>query len=218
MHETSQTSIRGRVTVTELVVVVIVLAVLASMLVPALRRSREEARRIRCPHHLIELAKGMAMYLEAYGDKRWYPCPLGRGQTPGNYNGAEWLASLYWTRVVPDPSVFICPASPDDNDDGHQLGCDRAIPGLFGSQTVGYAGMHYYSMRDDAGNPVPGAIPADYPPNLPMACDDSQGESNHGSGFHIVFFDLHTEGREDYMFDYKPWVGKEDDLLRDLRN
>jgi len=164
------------------------------------------------------------MYLDAFGDRRWYPCPLGRGKTQGNYNGAEWLASLYWTGVIADPEVFICPSSGDDNDGGRQLGRDRAIPGLFGSQTVSYAGLHYYSLRDDEGRPMVGAIAADYPPNRVMASDDTQGDINHGTlqggGMIVLFFDGHVEFRVQCEIDLIAGVGAtgEDELLRDLRN
>ena len=90
-----------------LIIVIFVLAILAGMLLPALARAREQARRIRCRNNLNHLAKGMATYLNEHGDNRVFPCPLGRGRKPKNYNGAEWLASLYWAGTVPDPGVFV---------------------------------------------------------------------------------------------------------------
>jgi len=212
------------VTLVEVIVLVLILGLLASIVLPMLARPPEEARRTRCRNYLSGLAKGMATYLVEYGDRRWFPCPLGRGQTSGNYNGAEWLASLYWTGIVPDTIVFNCPSSGDDNDGGRQLGRDRAIPGLFGSQTVSYAGMHYYSLRDDAGNPIPGAIADDYWPNLPMASDDTQGDINHGArsggGLNVLYFDSHVDCVPNTLVDVETGVGAtgEDELLRDLRN
>jgi len=106
----------------ELLVVIAIIAILAGMLLPALARAREEARRIRCRNNLNQLAKGFATYLNEHGDNRFYPCPLGRGTQAGDYNGAEWMASLYWSGVVPEPGVFICPSSPDNNDNGEHIG------------------------------------------------------------------------------------------------
>jgi len=223
MHESNRTSVRGRVTVTELVIVVIVLALLTGMLLPEWARWREE-HRPRCPNNLSALGKGIAMYLSEYGDNRWFPCPLGRGQTANDYNGAEWLASLYWTGIVTDPDVFVCPTSKDSNDDGRQLGRDRAIPGLFGSQTVSYAGLHYKSLLDEQGGFAPAIEPTDYPPNKIMASDDTQGDINHGSvangGMAILFFDSHVEFRTSFEMDIAISVGSTagDGLLRDLRN
>jgi prepilin-type processing-associated H-X9-DG protein len=225
MHETYRTNIRGRVSVIEIVVVVIVLAVLVGMLLPTLARMREEARRIRCPQRLNELAKGMAMYLREYGDNRWFPYPLGRGLRRYDYSGGEWLASLYWTGVVTDPQVFLCPSTDDSNDDGADLGVHRAIERRYGPATVSYAGMHYYSLRDKEGKPIPGAIPADYPPDKPMASDDTQGDfPNHGTmsggGMSILFFDGHVEFRTSTELHLLRAVGDTDPdaLLGALRN
>jgi type II secretory pathway pseudopilin PulG len=215
---------RTGLTVIEVVVVILVVALLAGMLLPKLARQPGVPRRIRCRNNLQQLAKGMQMYLDGLGDGTWYSCPLGRGVRPDDYNGAEWLASLYWTSVVTDPAVFLCPSSPDENDDGWRLGGDRAIGGLFGSQTVSYAGMHYRSLRDGQDKPVPGAIPADYPPNKPMASDDTQGDINHGTlscgGMSVLFFDSHIEFRTNTEVHLKRAVGDTapDALLGVLRN
>ena len=197
-----------------------VIAILAGMLLPALARAREEARRIRCRNNLHQIAMGMATYLNEHGDCRYYPFPLGRGTRPDDFSGAEWLASLYWTNVVPDPGAFICPSSPDTNDNGADLGEDRAEPGVFGDQTVSYAGMHYRSLTDREGRPA--AIPADYPPNVPMASDDTQGSVNHGEprngGMCVLFFDSHVEFKTNRDIDLERGVGQTGGLLQLLRN
>jgi prepilin-type processing-associated H-X9-DG protein len=163
----------------------------------------------------------MATYLNEHGDNRFFPCPLGRtanGTGPDDYNGAEWLAALYWTGVVPDPGVFICPSSPDTNEEGIDIGT-RLQAGTFGSQTVSYAGMHYSSDSNE-----PGAIRDDYPPNKPMGSDDTQGDINHGTlsngGMSILFFDSHVEFRTNTELHLKEAVGdtSQDALLTELSN
>jgi len=185
-------------------------------------RPIEEARRIRCRNNLHQLAKGMAVYLNSYGDGRWYPFPLGRGLEPHDFSGAEWLASLYWTGTVSDPAVFNCPVSPDINHCGEDLGSTHAVRGRFGSQTVSYAAMHYKSLTDEAGNPEPGAIPADFPPNEPMACDDTEGTINHGTatnvGMAVLFFDSHVEFWTNTKIDLRRGVGMKGGPLWRLRN
>jgi len=181
----------SRQDVVALVVVVLVIGLGGPLVCRLLARYREEARRITCRSHLNSLAKGMATYLGEHGENRWYPWPTGRGTAPDDFNGAEWLASLYWTRVVTAPWIYICPSSTDSNDDGRDLGTHRADPMRFGSMTVSYAGLHYRSFTDTEGDPK--AIDDGLPPNRPMACDDTQGPPHHPSVRSVLFFDSHVE-------------------------
>jgi prepilin-type processing-associated H-X9-DG protein len=208
------------VTALELVLVVIVLAVLAWLVVAVFARRREEDRRRRCMNYLNGMAKGMATYINEHGDNRWYPCPLGRGRNPDDFNGAEWLVALHWTGVVPDTVVFTCPSSGDTNRDGLDLGTRRA-PATFGSQTVSYAALHYYSLTDASGRPRPGAIPDDIlPGNAPIASDDTQGTINHAAtgGMNVMFADTHAERRTRAELDPEHAVGQAGGLLQQLRN
>lgn len=207
----------------ELLVATATLAIFAGLLLTACERRREESARIRCRNNLNQLAKGMATYLHYCGDDRFYPCPLGRGQEADTYNGAEWLAALYWTGVVPDPGVFLCPYSGDMNAYGKDLGSHRAndCGGTFGSQTVSYAGMWWMSVNTRIG----GAIGADIPPNEVMASDDTQGGINHGQadngGIYVLFFDSHVEFRTNTELDITSRtgsVGKKPGLLWRLKN
>ncbi len=112
---------RAAITRTDLVALIAILGFLAAaaavMLYPVATRlfpglPRPESRRVRCRDNLRQLANGLGGYAETLGDRRWYPWPLGRGTRPDDYNGAEWLASLYWTAVIPDPQVMIRSSGP----------------------------------------------------------------------------------------------------------
>ena len=112
---------------------------------------------------------------------------------------------LYWTKVLPDPGIFICPSSPDTNRNGVDLG-------LHGNPTdadlapgaVSYAGMAATSVRvyetvklGRTDVTSKSAIRDDFPPNEPMASDDTQRPINHGEeqngGMAVLFFDSHVE-------------------------
>ena len=220
---------KGRgLTVVDLVAAVTVLALAASLLLGGAERpltpfqQRELRNRIRCRNNLNMVAKGMATYLNEYGDNRFYPCPLGRGIDPKDYNGAEWLASLYWTKVIPKPDILLCPSTKDTNHKGRDLGTFRAPAKRFGTATVSYAGMHYRSLTNAAGKRVAAAIRDDFPPNMPMGSDDTQGSVNHGpkdgGGMCVLFFDSHVEFRTHKEVDLVKGVGRTRRLLSQLRN
>jgi len=189
----------------------------------ALRPQRGGNGRMRCRSDLNQLSKGMATYLNEFGNNAWYPFPLGLGRNPGDFNGAEWLASLYWTGVVPDPGVFLCPSSLDTNRNGLDLGSHRAAA-TFSSGTVSYAAMHYRSLTNASGSLVPGAIKDNLPSDAkePMACDDTQGAIHHGTknngGMNVLFFDSHVEFRTNAQIDLEFGVGQQGGLLWRLRN
>ncbi|HPD14744.1 MAG TPA: hypothetical protein PLE19_07335 [Planctomycetota bacterium] len=218
-------------------IVVGVLALLAGMVLPALRRSRESERRgpgHRCRNNLNQLAKGMATYLNEFGDNRFYPWPAGR---PGcgtverpSFGGAEWLATLYWTRVILDPGVFLCPGSPDDNEMGVKLGSNGCPGGKpLAPDAVSYAAMGdvsvgiYLATKQSKGAAYATsrlAIRDDFPPNEPMACDDTEGPIHHGErnngGMGVLFFDSHVEYWTYTRVDLERGVGRGD--LCALRN
>ena len=215
---------RRGITMAELLIGVGVLALAILLLCYAVHYQRGEARRIRCQGNLNQLAKGIWPYLKNYGDSRFYPWPVGR---PGcgtaanpRFGGAEWLAALYWTKILPDPGCFICPASLDSNEDGRELGAD----GCPGNQplppsAVSYAGMGDRSVGIYMASKMGRAryatsritVPDDFPPGVPMACDDTEEPINHGragnGGMNVLFFDSHVEWWTHERVDLERGVG-----------
>jgi hypothetical protein len=199
-------------------VLVLLGAVVLTLLLGPVARARRKARLIRCRNNLNQLAKGVATYLNEHGDNQWLPMVFLDGKP---LEGGTWLVSLYWTGVVPDPGVFICPNSPDTNQEGLLLGTSLATARI-GPGAVSYAAPSRDMLLGREGVTV--GPQDDYPPNEVMGSDDSEGTPNHPAGnYPVLFFDSHVEvaPRESLIKTpdgYVPPIGKRGTLFEHLRN
>ena len=112
-------------TLVELLVVVGIIAVLISILLPALSKARDAARKTACLSNLRQVHQLIAMYANEYKDR----VPVGyRGQKQFNsmiYSGTAGRFVLFGlvrtAGYMPDPNVYFCPA---ENDPRSILGSD----------------------------------------------------------------------------------------------
>jgi prepilin-type N-terminal cleavage/methylation domain-containing protein/prepilin-type processing-associated H-X9-DG protein len=137
-------------TLLEMMVVILIIAVLCSLLVPAVAASREAARRGQCVANLKQLALAAALYESAHGA---YPygvgggAPQGTGRVPRwsahsqllgaleqinvfnaiNFSGVAWMSDPEFgppnrTALGTKLAVFLCPSDSDLSADPYDLG------------------------------------------------------------------------------------------------
>src|SRR5580704_17939854 len=98
-------------TVAELIVVIAIMALMTTLLVPALARATEKANEPRYSQNLYRTALGAMQYAD---EKGVFPHKASIEKLDGGFSSdtaARCMRVL--TQYVEDPERFVCPGSPD---------------------------------------------------------------------------------------------------------
>jgi len=181
-------------------VVIAIIAILAAMLMPALARAREEARRSNCRANLHNIGLGLQMYVNA-NNEQW-PVEFMPDLPADEYCNA-W-GRLVGKKYIDDADIFNCPSTPD-----RLVSEDRAWGGPPSAELGDMPSIIFSDYGYDIGTIHKGSLAG-----RAIAADLDRHLFSNGNGGYVINTSQpivdpnHVEGGNTLFFDNSiSWVG-----------
>ena len=173
-------------TLIELLVVIAIIAILAGMLLPALARAREEARKAVCKSNIKQIGLAISMYCNDYDE--FYPTRELNLTVNTNDLRALGALCLLYDQYITAKKIFKCPSTVDDpNNLAIGLNIDRT-EGLITATPAGCS-YGFDGQKGKLTDPQT-AICAD----KLMNANRIRNSENHGNtGQNVLYYDGHVE-------------------------